>query len=118
MVPVAPVPSGNVGAESSQPSVLVKPLTSMATLPRDITYGFDPKLSPNFSWLWGELLPQHPLTPLPLYLPECVYNYRECQGRQSTVASESASGHCGLEVSTLFTLISLRAFWEISLLHY
>lgn len=90
----------------------------MATLPRDITHGFDPMLSPSFSWLWGGLLPQNPLTPLPLYLPECVYNYRECQGRQSAVASESASGQCGLEVSTLFTLISLRAFWEISLLHY
>lgn len=65
----------------------------MATLPRDVTT----KLSPSFSWRWGELPPQDPLTPLPLYLPECVYNYRvpgnaECRGQRVSVGAVRAGG--------------------------
>lgn len=63
--------------------------------------------------------PQGPPNTPRLYLPEHVYNYSAGRGAGGRAAGPSQRrGSLGLEVSTLFTLISLRAFWEISLLRY
>lgn len=82
-------------------------------------------LGSGFCGVLGELLlPSHrfpwhcPTTPPRIY-PNVFTITPNAEPPVAAAAGPSQQrGSVGLEVSTLFTLISLRAFWEISLLRY